>query len=763
MQATSSSASSSTASFAKPSFGLKSREAPPKKYKTTASKINETLTSGSGSSSDVGERPLLQKMLAKKLWSKNSNHLRKRQLMPSKVQLPAPPTPQTAKIAAPAVTTEAPTAIKLRIDYTKKQTQSSAGSFKVPVVPSDKIGNDAQTAVRHKRVARIQTPNKSVNSAINSIDSATDSLARLQDSGDDRASTSSNEVAEISKTRNTREEFYKYLGIDTNPCHEKLSPGSSTGDTNSSSQMRRSLRVKIQQNIVNKLSKSKSEVRDGLDDKNETNITPTSSNASCSPPLQSSETEKTCRIMPTHSPLKRSASPNIREESSKLLKISYMKDDGKKVGAEPIVYKSVCLMNQTIDQMKKTKLKETPVNSPPSHVFERRSYEIGSHAENESVSSAKTICASYTVKVLTSATATDQRQSSDKMPQGVTKETECTSSSVKRETIDDSDHDVPKCAVPANESIEVDDQANTSHCRTTDRAETKRRHLIRKVINFTEMFKRYKRCLRQGIALKSQLQQTIRRRPPQRLSTKAAEKSTNSSTKSASQSMQRQIVESDSAATVDTVIAKVEHHTDDDEQDVAMNLHNVIENKADLPADVIATIIGLPSTSTKPHTAVASTSYEDVTFSPTSITHSNASTDSAIVVSNTGNDCASSVPNLVNTAGPTTTVRTSEPVASSKCRIEQMSSSTKPTMKNPLNPINGCVQAISVHPISAHVQCVIVIQETTVSFWRMASNVLSLFGVSPVWELIGEIKRLTNGECSNSHSERDRCMEYMNN
>lgn len=759
MAATSSSASSSTTSFAKPSFSTKSHDAPQKKYKPTVSKINDNLTSGSGSSSDVGERPLLQKMLAKKLWLKSSNHLRKRQLMPSKTHVSAPLTPRATTSSAVAVTEEIPSAIKLRIDYTKKQVQSvqtTAGKFKIPDVPS----SDAQATIRHKSVARTQV------STINSIDSTTESVARLHDSGDDRASTtSSNEVAEISKARNTREEFYKYLGIDTNPCHEKLSPGSSTGETNSSSQMRRSLRVKIQQNIVNKLAKPKSDVdkvKAGPNKKNEIDKTPTSSNATCSPPLRSSDVSKTSRTTPTppssHPSLKRTASPNIREESSKLLKISYIKNDGKKVAAEPIVYKSICLMNQTVDTTKTTtKSKEKAAISTPSHIFERRSYEIVSSAENESLSSAKTAFA-YTVKVL--ASATDQRQSSDKLPQVVTKETESMVLSVKRETTDDSDHDegIPKIELPTgveSVAVVVDDTPAKSNCKPIDRAETKRRHLIRKAINFTEMFKRYKRCLRQGIALKSQLQQTIRRRPPRCQSAKVVEKSTNSSMENAPHALPGPSVVSESAAPTEKASARTEYQIDDDDDrkdsNVANNLQNVIKNKADLSADVIATIIGLPSTSVKQTTTAAITSYEEFTFSPTSITHSNASTDSAIVVSNAGNDCVSMGPMLVNAVGQTTTAHTTEAVASNKCHIEQISSSPKPTMQNPLNPINGCVQAILVHPITAHMQCAIAVQETAISFWRMTSNVLSIFGVSPAWELIGDIKRLTNGELFSIH------------
>lgn len=718
--------------------------------------MNETLTSGSGSSSDRGERPLFQKMLAKKLWSKNPNHLRKRQLMPLNVHVPATSTSQPIPATTnPVISSDVPSVIKLRVDYTKKQTQSNqttTGNFKIPDVPSDKPINDAhQTVVRHKCVARTQPLMFNLN---NSIESTRESVTRLHDSGDDRASTtSSNEVAEISKARNTREEFYKYLGIDTNPCHEKLSPGSSTGDTNSSSQMRRSLRVKIQQNIVNKLAKTQNEIEVKIKsepiEKNDIEETPTSSNATCSPPLQSSDESKTSRTtltLPSHQTLKRTASPNNREESSKLLKISYMKDDGgKKMTTEPIVYKSICLMNQTVDLTKTIKSNEKAAAST-SHVFERRSYEILSHAENESLSSTKTTSA-YTVKVL--ASAKDQRQSLDKLPQVGTKETESTASSVKKEPIDDSECEekLPKFQPSTRaEPMVVVDTPEKSNCKST---EAKRRHLIRKAINFTEMFKRYKRCLRQGIALKTQLQQTIRRRPPRRQSAKVVEKRTNSSTENEPETMSRPSIESDAAAAV-AADRKIERRNDDtdDEPNAMYKLQNVIEIRDDLPADVIATIIGLPSTSTKQLTTVATTSYEDFTFSPTSISHSNASTDSAIVVSNAGNDCVSSVPMLVNVVDQKSAANIPESINSRKYHIEQIASSAKPTMKNPLNLMNGCVQAISINPMTAYMHCVVVVQEMTVSFWRMSSNVLSIFGVSPAWELIGEIKRLRNGKYS---------------
>lgn len=749
MQATSSSASSSTASFAKPSLSGKTQEAPQKKYKF-ASKANETLTSGSGSSSDVGaehDRPLLQKMLAKKLWSKNPNHLRKRQLMPLKVQVAVPST-TTATPQAAVANNEIPSAIKLRIDYTKKLTVSTtAGNFKIPTVPSvpsvsdfptDRANNEPQAAARNKNVIRPPFPTRK-SYAINSIACPPENVTRLQDSGDDRASTtSSNEVAEISKARNTREEFYKYLGIDTNPCQEKLSPGSSTGDTNSSSQMRRSLRVKIKQNLVNNLAKTKTDVdkvKNGPNENHEiekktASTPPSSSDATCSPPIHSSDESKTSIVAPPKQP---TASPIVREESSKLLKISYMKDEGKKVSAEPIVYKAICLANQSADSSKMSKNStEKAIVGTSSHVFERRSYEIISPADNESmISSAKTTCA-YTVRVL--ASATDHRQSLDKITKVTTTQTESSSTSVKKEPIDNTafEQTVPKIEPFADESV-VSAKQNTN-CRTAERgAADKRRHLIRKAINFTEMFKRYKRCLRQGIALKSQLQQQIRRRPPTRHSSKSVEKSTNSS-----MGILQKTTEPVDASDVVNVPAKTKPQNN---TDAANKLHNVIENNDDLCADVIARIIGLPSTSTSiKQMTPANTSYDDFAFSPTSITHSNASTDSAIVVSNAGNDSISTVPMLVNAGGHTTNV------TSTKCRIEQISSSAKPTMKNPLNPVNGCVQAIIVHPITEHMQCVIAVQESSISFWRMSSHFLSIFGVAPSWQLIGNIKRLTNGK-----------------
>lgn len=647
-----------------------------------------------------------------KLWTKNPIHLWKRQLLPLKVQVPETPTPTatTSGTPTPPAIVKAPSAIKLRIDYAKKPTPSLppiVANFKVPDVPLDKNKSPMSTT--------------NLNSTIYSNENTTESVAYLPDNGDDQASTTSSthEIAELTKEQTTREEFYKYLGIDTNPCHEKLSPGSSTGDTITSSQMRRSLRVKIQQNIVNNLAKTRAEVgkvKNGQ--KSDPNRTPTAGNATWSPSIHSSSESKasqTRTVLSTHSSLKRNASPNNCEtSSSKLLKISYMKCDEKKAPVEPVPYKSICLMTRNATQMNNS----APATNPSSHIFVRHSY-----AGSESSANAK---ASFTYRAKVLASATNQRPTTaDKCADKVTEPTPSILSDVK---------------------VENDDN-EVKVIRPLHRATTpKQKHLLRKAIHFTEIFKRYQRCLRQGIALKTQLQHTMRKRPARRQpSNKVNQTSTNTSTNKeceSSSSHPSPIVAPEATVTSNMVLEHTQaqaHYRDDDAVDVK---ENVIDTKEDLPPDVIAAIIGLPSTSTKQN--ATTNPYEEFAFSPTSITHSNASTDSAIVVSNAGNDCMSM---LVTAVGQSTATPTPDAIPSNKCHIEQITSSAKPTLRNPLNPLNGCVHAILIHRITPHMQCVVVVQEATVSYWRMASNYLSIFGVSPVWEMVGEIQRLRIGEC----------------
>lgn len=733
-------------------------------------------TSGSGSSSDAGNiqrRPSLQKMLAKRILTKHPNHCRKRQLMPVRQLLSSPTSSNQRSLCTNQNAGETPSAIKLRIDYTKKtpsvqtaftsSSDNSRGpdSFKVPSVPIDKhCGSDSQATSRkcvnspvkysifiNKKIA---TPPKNHVSADNSHENIT----RFPDCDDHTSTTSSNEVAEISKTRTKQEEFYKYLGIDTNPCHDKLSPGSSTGDTNSSSNRRRSLRVKIQQ----KVAKSSEKLKE-IENVMECNESKTEKCKSVSPNSNIVDENGTKRLngikddraniaivnsiqnKETREPLLEECSDHL----SKIVKISYIKNE-EKVN-EPKSYKSICLVNNDKSNIQKNCSEsnllpaQSSVQQPSSslscerksRILERRSYEIVSMSERELISNRK---ATYTTKVLGAMQATEITSNSLIEQHQLTKETHGISSNMNDEILRTSspplsvkieDKYVPNtcteqdanCSniveILANKEDTINDVIDESIVipptkmitearnpnKSAEEKSTKRKLIIRKAITLTEMFNRYKRCLRQGIAIKSQLNQQIQRGPRKRPTN--ARKYLNRSLNE-----QQPIISNDSLNTV----------TDNKQESL---------DKTDSQAT-----LHLPSTSNQGCIA-ALPHYEDIAFSPTSITHSNASTDSAIVVS-TGNERISMATNILNTVE----------ITPKYPGLKQSLNHLK--VNNPLNPQNGCVHAILTHCIKPDNQIVIVVQESALSFWRMTPNLLGIFGVAPAWEPIGTIKRITNGK-----------------
>lgn len=125
--------------------------------------------------------------------------------------------------------------IQLRIDYAKSRTDK-VSHFKIPRAPV------ARTVHSHYPPMRLAN---------------FDRLSEI----DHRMSPSSLREATVHTASRNQEEFYKYLGIDTNPCQGKQSPESAT-ESRSSSNRRRSLRVKIQQKVVKSIEKSNETAKD---------------------------------------------------------------------------------------------------------------------------------------------------------------------------------------------------------------------------------------------------------------------------------------------------------------------------------------------------------------------------------------------------------------------------------------------------------------------------------------------------------------------
>lgn len=204
----------------------------------------------------------------------------------------------------------------------------------------------------------------------------------------------------------------------------------------------------------------------------------------------------------------------------------------------------------------------------------------------------------------------------------------------------------------------------------------KRKIILPSPMMLTEMFKRYKQCFRQGFAVRQHMRQQTAKRPKKRLSNtmKPPEQLQNVSAE--------QIVQND-----------VMHL--DDIQPTCEELMN--------------------------------------TFSPTSITHSNASTDSAIVVNSHINEL--NQPKITLTSSNST-----------QWQQELAKGIDKSQFRNPLDPKHGAVLAILTHSTSSKSDDVIVVvQQSQISYWYSTSKTLSMFGIARYWTKIGDIQRIDEG------------------
>lgn len=596
---------------------------------------------------------------------------------------------------------EVPSSIKLRIDYTKKSSSAASsvnngvdrnGDFKVPITPLTKGGTG-----NHEQQA--------------------EGLAKASEC-DEKASNSSNEVAEISKVRNTQEEFYKYLGIDTNPPQEKHSPAS-TSDTTSTNQMRRSLRVKIQQNIVNSLSRSAEKLKESekpkMDDPKANMLsksTSTASNATSVSPQQEekhlrrlSGTKRRLEMSSTgeNQKCRRESEPLERLEeqpttSSGLVKVTYIKNEKVKSFAAPAKeYKSINLAERTpafLEPEKETLngTQQMPNESPEArtHVFERKSYEMTS--SNEHPTAERSIV--YKAKVMVSAS------SSQSMPH-TPKETEKPASKMEQTNPPNEAEKLPKQTERVQSSADAEAKPPGDESKA-------RRQAAKKAINFSEIFRRYKRCLRQGVVLKSRLRRKWPKRRPNSGVDRRARAQNNASVVSVA------LETSPGAPSISEV-----RIIDGQPNGVSIEVKEESAEGAQQQ---------MPSSSSELKNRFLSPPYEDFTFSPTSITHSNSSTDSAIVVSNACEGATVFPPSVFD--------RAATKVVQSQTQI------AKPISSTPFG--SECVEAI-ITPSDPSRQCLVVVQESSVSFWRVAPRYLNIFGQPQAWQCIGHVKRRTIG------------------
>lgn len=247
----------------------------------------------------------------------------------------------------------------------------------------------------------------------------------------------------------------------------------------------------------------------------------------------------------------------------------------------------------------------------------------------------------------------------------------------RKETETECDAHVQQNATDSS-SNRVDDGSGPS--KVTARV-PKRKIVLPSPMMLTKMFERYKQCFKQGFAMR---QGFVKKRP------KRTSNTNNPQPKVTSTQVQ--------------------------------TTEKPVETNGELSTDDIQPIIN--------------TCEELInTFSPTSITHSNASTDSAIVVNSNVNDTLQQ---------PKITLTQSD---SLQWQQDQANHIDKSTFRNPLDPKYGAVLAVLTHSVSPNNDdVVVVIQQSQISYWYSTSKVLSMFGVARSWIKIGDVQRFEEGE-----------------
>lgn len=425
---------------------------------------------------------------------------------------------------------------------------------------------------------------------------------------------------------NNKEEFYKYLGIDTNPPQEKLSPEPSPTDATTLYNQRRSLRVFIQQR-QNEFS-TKTHEKVPKDDK---------------------------------SPDRRLKSPSVKlNGSNDEVKLSQTSPEDSKM-----INVKLASPNGTND---------TSALISTSHIKQRRSYEPTSSPDVES--SRPNVLNKNGMNQQTSPNALRET------------EIKCDAAT---ETAAATAAATATAAAASQPNSNRPGQTNTGSVGdgTRQKRVHKRKVLLPSPMMLTEMFKRYKQCFNQGFAMRKHLRLQTTKRPKKR----TLNNSTAPDTSDQPQAPDISDVPNENAG-----------------ENIATNGHLAHSNCEDLIN----------------------------TFSPNSITHSNASTDSAIVIINNNNS------NTNGTAQPTIMLHATDSLQWQQDQINQID---RTHFRNPIDPKHGAVLAILTHSISPEENDVIVVvQQSQITYWHSTSKVLSMFGVNRSWQRVAGIARVNEGK-----------------
>lgn len=514
----------------------------------------------------------------------------------------------------------------------------------------------------------------------------------------------------IGNVKSSREEFYSYLGIDTNPVPEtQKSPESSHADTSLSSAQRRSLRVFIQQKQIESITKSNERLNRSLGDltSNSKSVVANSFSAQMSSSFLKNPKCDEPNQPTAHKTVRRLSNEfNAMLDNNKIRKLSTAQNGFRDFSLNMSWPWNIPKFNAN-SIAPPLRSVEKISNNQKSLIMQRRSYEP--RASHDAAYNKQNV---YNCKVL----------SSPQSPESKINERRPTMMFNGR-TINQTQETDTNRNSQMRSMATYDVKQSSTLCpvkKETAKRRTKviKRRIIRmpNALTLAEMFKRYRQCLRQEKSQKTQrplgkrMKKRKALRPIVNVQSIAETKQTiKSNGNEASKVVYRTTeCEPSTSTTVSQQLNKVEND---------LNVIASTTNKRDEKCSIF------PPPCEEPTNA----------FSPNSITHSNASTDSAIVLHN-----------LNEPARPVNVAVTT--LKSLQWRQDQTKSINKSEFVSPLSSRNGQVLAILTHTLSPdHNETIVVIQELMVSFWCSPSKVLRMFGEPQSWQMIGQIGRLVRG------------------
>lgn len=437
----------------------------------------------------------------------------------------------------------------------------------------------------------------------------------------------------------SRDEFYNYLRIDTNPPVEK-SPEVQQTTPDPANNQRRSLRVFMQQRQMESVTRSQETIGKSDDEEEEDGKRPAKSPC------------KSVRNLPIRQ-------PQLKESKTAALALR-RRSEGFILSQRP--KESDDLLNGT-------------EKTPTTHILAKRSYHRSTYT-------------------LMGDEPSQDVSESDPLP------------SNQNDNVQTMEIEANATAEQCSTPIETDASASNTITNKSIATNTvsKRRMLIKSPLMISEIVRRYRNCVRRGVPVKQFANPRIFRRIPRR------------------------------------TFARPEYH-----EGAAIVQPNVDVGNNDLNgANEMSMAVVQPVTSRSIDTQTDVPMQPPIIpFSATSITHSTASSDSAVVLNR-------AAPELVpEPVLPPTLPRVTMTASQSLQWYQEHSIGVdRSKCLNPLQVKHGPVKAILTQSIADNQnECIVVVQESMVSYWFSPAKMVGIFGVARTWLPIGQHERcLGNGE-----------------